>query len=270
MVRRWLTVAALPATLFLVDAAVGSEHAAPAAGPSLLALPAVSSGPQLSATTFEAIRHRPRRWRDRDRDRDDRWERSRRSSTDGFAQIHGGFFDPDGDPPSSFLGGVRAGANIDDRFQVGFGIDWNHRSDRQTTVVQSIPLPDGSTAERQVVLAQSSANLIPMMAFIQLSPGIHLPFSPYFGAGAGYQMLFLSAEDFDSGADFDATYSGWGWQLWGGASIPLSGNARFAAEAFVNGAELERDVRDETTGDELREIVPQDGIGMRLGFNWGF
>lgn len=283
MTHRWISLAALPAFLLLAEPGLAADSptapfsVAPTLGALTVLAPVAPALPEASllatwcGPTLESIRYRPRpRYRDRDRERDRErsWDRGSRSS--GFSQIHAGFFDPNDDPPSSFLAGVRAGANMDERFQLGFGLDWNHRADRRTVVVAEGPIPGGGTARRETVLARSSANLFPIMAILQLSPGMDLPFSPYFGVGGGYELLFLSAEDFQTGSKFDATYGGWGWQLWGGASFPVSGRTRLAAEVFMNEAELERDVDDPTTGQTLREVVPQDGVGMRFGLSWGF
>jgi hypothetical protein len=137
-------------------------------------------------------------------------------------------------------------------------------------VVTEVPLPGGGTAEQQRVLARSSSNLIPMTAFLQVMPGSDLPLSPYFGVAGGYEVLFLDAQDFETGEEFEATYGGWGWQVWGGATAQISGRTRLAAEVFWNDAEVERDVDDPDTGLALREVIPQNGLGMRAGLTWGF
>lgn len=291
MDRRWFSIAALPAILFVVPPAWAADAPAPSPETATVA-PAISpltlglGTSAVSATSdagttptaefavfntpvLESIRHRPRRWRDRDRDRG-RYEESRSTRSSGFSQIHGGFFDPDGDPPSAMLLGVRAGASLDEKFQLGFGLDWSHRSDRTAAVVTEVPIPGGGVAEQQRVLARSSSNLLPMMAFLQVTPGSDLPLSPYFGVAGGYEVLFLDAEDFETGEEFEATYGGWGWQVWGGATAQLSGRTRLAAEVFWNDAELERDIDDPESGLGLREVIPQDGLGMRVGLSWGF
>ena len=83
-------------------------------------------------------------------------------------------------------------------------------------------------------------------------------------------VLFLSADNFQTSEHFDATYGGWGWQAWGGVSVPLSGNSRITAEVFRNQSEVGRDVDDPQTGVTYREIVNLDGVGMRFGLGWGF
>ena len=277
-------VALAPSTL-----SFASEGVTPAAERSAFALPAVgdwmpeevvaisaTSGSSSSSSEFpqaaswvagtklESIRYRPRR-RYRERD-DENYDSGRRSG--GYSQLHGGFFDPDGDPSRGVLFGFRAGTNLEDKIQLGLGLDWSHRSDRQSAVVREVPIPGGGTAEQRQELARSSTNLFPAMAFLQVSPGIESPVLPYFGVGGGYELLFLSADDFSTGEEFDATYGGWGWQVWGGLAFPLSGQSKLAAEVFLNNAELERDVED--PAGTFREIVDVDGVGMRFGLSWGF
>ena len=90
------------------------------------------------------------------------------------------------------------------------------------------------------------------------------------GWGTTGDVLFLSADNFQTSEHFDATYGGWGWQAWGGVSVPLSGNSRITAEVFRNQSEVGRDVDDPQTGVTYREIVNLDGVGMRFGLGWGF
>jgi len=106
-----------------------------------------------------------------------------------------------------------------------------------------------------------------MLASIQFSP-FSGTISPYFGAAAGYEVLFVSAEDFTTGDEFDATYGGWGWQLYGGLTFPLSSRNRFNAEVFMNTADLSRDI-DDPAG-TFKETVQMDGVGARFGLSWGF
>ena len=100
---------------------------------------------------------------------------------------------------------------------------------------------------------------------IALSGPSNLALVPYFGVAASWQVLFLSADDFQTGQSFDATYDGFGWQLWGGAKLPLSGRTGLVGEVFMNNADLDRDVFDPASGQTIREIVSVDGLGARFG-----
>ena len=69
--------------------------------------------------------------------------------------------------------------------------------------------------------------------------------------------------------EFDGTFGGWAWQVWGGLAIPLSGQGRLTGEVFVNNGEAHRDV-DGPPGITYRETVNLDGTGARFGVNFGF
>jgi len=212
--------------------------------------------------TNESIRYRPG-WR---RTRDDDYNRPN-NDMQGFMQLQGGVFDPRGDVSNGATFDLRVGSNFQDRVQAGVEVDWSHRSDTQTMVVGSGNLPGGGTFERQRELSSVGTDLVPVMGFIQVAPtGTHE--GPYLGLAGGYQALIVNATD-QTGADFSATYDGWGWQFYGGYAFPLSSTARLTVEGFGNQGKLGRDVNDPVNGD-YREIVDVGGAGVRGGLSWSF
>lgn len=215
----------------------------------------------LASSRYESSRYRPRR--ERYRDRGD--SRSR-----GVSQLHAGFLDPDGDASSGFLLGFRGGQQLDDMIQIGLGVDWRHKAGRSTEVLQESIGPGGETIVTRRDISSYSSNLFPGIAYLQLSGPTDMGIIPYFGVAASWQVLFLNADDFQTGESFDATYDGFGWQLWGGAAIPMSGRSRLVGEVFLNNADLGRDVTDGGTGSSFRETVSMNGVGGRFGINWGF
>jgi hypothetical protein len=268
------SVAALLATLLLPAAALAGP--APAASvlalesPPAAALPAAAPGfavavspaspTRLSATRWESVRYRPR-----SRAR----SHARGPAVSSPVQFHAGFFDAEGDGGNAFVGGFRAGPQVDPHVQVGLGVDWMHKSENATAVLSEQPGPGGTVIVTRQELSESSSNLIPLMAFVQFNADEDLPVIPYFGIGGGYQLLFLSATDFASGLEYEGTFGGWAWQVWGGLALPLSGQARLTGEVFVNNGEAERDV-DGPLGITYRETVSLDGTGARFGLQWGF
>ncbi len=213
-------------------------------------------------TGFESISYRPRRY--------DRYPRpSYRSGNSGAeSQLHIGFFDPSRFSSVGVVFGFRGGAVIDEHVSIGVDVDWHYKSDRQTAVVSEQSLPTGGTAQVTRILSRASSNLVPVLGYVQISGGRDMPVIPYAGAGVGYEAYFLSADDFNTGAHFDAQYGGFAWQAWAGAQLPLSGRSRLVGEVYTNQAELGRDV--DISGQTFRETVNLDGVGMRFGVNWGF
>lgn len=215
----------------------------------------------LASTRYESSRYRPRRERYHERG----YSRAR-----GVSQVHAGFLDPDGSADPGFVIGFRGGQQVDDVFQIGLGVDWRNKSGRATEVLQETIGPGGEVIQVRRDLSRYSSNLFPGIAYLQLSGPSNLGIVPYFGVAGSWQVLFLEADDFQTGQTFDATYDGFGWQMWGGAALPLSGRSKLVGEVFLNDANLSRDVFDTTTGTEIRETVSTDGVGARFGVSWGF
>lgn len=186
------------------------------------------------------------------------------------SQIHLGYYDPDGDASKRFLVGIRGGPMLDEHIQLGVGVDWAHKTEKTSSVTHSEIGPGGTPIEVRTDLSSASMNFFPIMAFVQVSADDDLGVVPYFGAAAGYQVLNLTADNYTTGDTYDGTFGGWGWQLWGGAALPLSGRTRVTGELYVNGGELNRDVDDVLGGGSYRETVNADGMGLRIGLAWGF
>jgi len=189
---------------------------------------------------------------------------------DGWMELHGGVMDPDGDAGSIGLGGIKFGGAPDPRVQLGVMVDWAHRGNATTEIITTDTGPNGEEIRTQRELAESATDLVPMLAYLQVGGSGRLPIIPYIGAGGGYQMLFLSAEDFTTGEEFEATYHGWAWQVWGGLAIPLSRTLKLNGEVFRTGGTVGRDVDEIAGGAVLREEVDVDGTGLRVGLSFGF
>jgi hypothetical protein len=251
------------ALVFLLFPLVASAAPAPvafAAGPDVATSFTAASAPSLALSTpfVGGIRYRPR-----GQYRDDRnW------SMPTWTQVHAGFYDPSDNFGTSFNGGIRMGPMVDPHVQLGVGLDWWHRAQSETQDLGSVELPGGS-GTAQVELSQSTADLVPLLAFVQVSGDENMPLIPYGGAAVGYEWLVVSA-DHPDGASFDETFGGLGWQLWGGAALPLSGRTRLNGELFYNYCEPENN--DYVTDDGLPVTlkVKMSGVGMRFGLSWGF
>ena len=231
-----------------------TEPAAPET-PVTLALAQVPAGVQ-----FTGIHYRPR----------ERGRYNRRPESAGVSQVHIGFFDPDGPQKSRFDIGIRGGPMLDENFQLGLGVDWIHKGENVSSVTTSTVGPGGVPIEVKQDIARASVNMFPIMGFLQVSGSDNMGVVPFFGAGGGYQVLVLSGDDFTTGQSFEGTFSGWGWQVWGGAAVPMGGRTRLTGEVFLNRAELGRDATDANSGQQVHETVNADGAGMRFGLAWGF
>lgn len=287
MLSKFRCAVAIVATLAAASSASAEPAssnipAADAFGVSALALPAVDLAQNLvpsveavgfapappSGTRLDATRYRPRRGGYGRRPSYER--RSSRSGYGSPVQIHAGFFELDeSDTPSSFVIGMRGGPATDPHIQLAFGVDWMHNGERSRTVTGEPYQQGGVTIVPERELARASSDLLPLTANLQVNLSKGGPVIPYVGIGGGYQVLWLSAEDFNTGEAYDATFGGWMWQLFGGVQLPLSGNSRLLGEVFLHDGEADREVED-PSGQLYREIVDLDGTGMRFGLSWGF
>lgn len=193
---------------------------------------------------------------------------SRGASTANL-QLHGGFVERKGHGATSFAVGFRGGPTVGEVVQLGIGADWYHESESERDVVSPAQPMGGREVTTTHVLSRTNADLIPIQAHLQLDFGRRTALFPYVGVAGGYQVLLLSAEDYESGTSYDATFGGWGWQAFGGMALRLSGQARLFGEVFMNTANVERDVQDPATGVTFREVTDTDAVGMRFGLNWG-
>jgi len=276
-------VPAVIVVAFAAFALAEIAHASPPPSLSLLALPMAGGseaasvgtcGPSAASAFSAAQGIAPRlesvRWRPRyPRGGREPAYRDREPSSQGFSQIHAGFLDPDGPENAGLVLGYRGGLAVDPNIQIGGMVDWRHSANSETAVISEGVGPGGTVITTRADLARSSSDLVPLLAFAQVSAG-GMSVVPYLGVAGGYEVLHLSAEDFLTGREFRGTFGGFGWQVWSGVALPLSGRSRLTAEVFVNRAELSRDVTDALTGQDFRETVNADGSGMRFGLQWGF
>lgn len=221
---------------------------------------ALSETPAPAPVEFAGVFYRPR----------SRGRFRHQPESAGVSQVHAGFFDPDGKQDARFDVGIRGGPMIDENLQLGLGVDWIHKSENISTVTRTQNGPGGVPIDVTQNIARASVNMFPIMAFMQFSAPSNLPIVPYAGGGGGYQVLALSGDDFTTGQSFEGTFSGWGWQAWAGAGVPLGGRTRLTGEVYVNGAQLGRDVTNDATGFKEHETVSGDGMGARFGVAWGF
>lgn len=205
------------------------------------------------------IRYRPRTYR------------SRRSSYSMpvVSQVHGGFFDPNGSPSSGFMFGFRGGPMVDPHVQVGVSVDLVHKSSDFDEQFASGDIGGVGNVTATFPNEGTTTNFVPILGFIQFGGDDNMSVIPYVGVGGGYEILTLDNSGVEiDGASIDGTYGGWGWQIWAGAGMPLSGQARIFGEGFYNTAKVEQDI-DGFSG-PLRVKIDRDGLGARFGVSWGF
>ena len=193
-------------------------------------------------------------------------------STDvrSVSQVNLGYFVPNGGLGTRFDLGVRGGPVIADALQLGVAAEWMYRTETIEQPISSRTGPGGVPITQSQALSRATVNSFPIMGFAQLNLFDFIGLKPFVGGGAGYEVLLLSGDDFTTGQNFNATFGGWGWQAWAGASLPLGQRARLTGEAFYNDTSLGRDKADTSTGETIHETIDGAGKGLRFGVAWGF
>ena len=181
----------------------------------------------------------------------------------------GGFFQPDAGGNNSFDFVLRGGPLLDPHAQLGGMVEWAHRSQDQTTLAGTPYTQGGTTITPTRVLSSASSDLVPIMAFLQLGGGSDMVLAPFAGIAGGYQLMFITANDYNTNTSYNATFGGWGWQAWAGLGLALSKQLRITGEAFMNEATPTRDLT-APDGTSFREDVNAKGTGARFGLQWGF
>jgi hypothetical protein len=173
--------------------------------------------------------------------------------------LYGGLFAPiETNAPSPTLG-VRFGRRLGAHLQGGLLVDWTFERKNVEQPINELP-----GLQPQLILARADGQLVPMMAFFEVSLTEKRFLVPYGGIAAGYEWLFLRANNYVTGESASATYANFAWQGWGGMGIRLDPGLRVDFELSYNGGSLERDAPG-TSG--LREAVRVNGVGARVGLD---
>jgi hypothetical protein len=181
----------------------------------------------------------------------------------GAIHLHGGVWTPTNATNTNAMLGLRIGANMGTPVLFGVLTGWTYH---KKSLYDTVPPSGPPGLSPRTVVATGSANLIPAMAFLQVTLTQKFFLAPYMGVAAGYEWLYLKAHDYRTTADTSLTYSNPAWEWYAGMGIRLSRGVRVDGEVYYNGATLGRDVYD-TAGHLLKETVDMNGPGARIGLN---
>src|SRR5262245_33680862 len=185
-----------------------------------------------------------------------------RSKT-GAIHLHGGVYSPIDATVTNALLGARIGLHLGEPVLFGVQTGWTYHT-------KSLYGPSGGGPpglNPKTVLATGTANLIPAMAFLQVTLTQKFFLAPYLGIAGGYEWLYLSAKDYQADTQASLTYSNPAWEWYAGMGLRLTRSTRIDGELFYHGATMSRDLND---GSGLRETVDLDGVGARVGLNFNY
>jgi hypothetical protein len=181
-----------------------------------------------------------------------------------------GTYDPEGHPDAGRFFGLTTGVEFQNRFTVGFTLDYHRRSFIDETVIAESVDQNGNVIYTTVRRVDTSSNLIPL----GVSLGLRLPGSrtltPFVGAGVAYEILVNDVENHELGIRDTNVYTGPGWQLFGGLMVPVTSEVRLLGELWTNNATVRRDIDRYELGLPVGEKIDVGGFGARLGVEFHF
>ncbi len=177
------------------------------------------------------------------------------------------------DAENGFIGGIGMGKMVDEKIGAGFEISYYGKTFNKETKVASDPGTGGTTGSSTYVTEiENSTTLIPLMFNIVLVTQAGPNFDLRFTGGVGYELLWVNENNYQQKVDETRFYSGFAWQVGAGASIPMSRNSDFFAEALYHGGNPSKD-EGTVEGLPVRTEVDMSGLMVRLGirlYNFGF
>ena len=179
-------------------------------------------------------------------------------------QLHGGLFSIVDAQSTSPMVGMRYGKHFGSHLQGGVLTGWTMKRKKVDEPVNAT-----STVDPRVVVGQTEASLVPVMAFLQMNFTESARLVPFVGIGAGYERLVINNRDDRTGLTSSATYDNLAWEGFGGVGLRLTSKVRLNGELFYNGGALERGVVD-ADGHAWREAVFVNGVGLRAGLDMVF
>ena len=179
-------------------------------------------------------------------------------------QLDGGLFAPVEASGASPATGMRYCKHFGSYLQAGMLTGWSFKRAKLEGTAAG---PEG--LESSVELARVDANLVPLMAFMQVDLTDQSRLVPFFGFGAGYEWLTLQTIDHRTGSASIVTYGNVAWETYAGIGLRLTDIWRLNSELYYNGGSLERTAL-EPSGDRQREAVHVNGVGVRVGVDMKF
>ena len=170
------------------------------------------------------------------------------------------------DAESGFYGGINIGRMVDEKIGVSLGIHVYRSSYTKESKVGEVDQSSG-----QIVISQTateldqSATLIPLFFQLHYTGPISQILDLKVTAGLGYEFLWNSVTNFKENKDRTDFFSGFGWQVSAGVSIPISSASDFYGEVLYHGGTPSSDEGKTEEGLPLRTEVDMSGLGIRIG-----
>jgi len=167
-------------------------------------------------------------------------------------KFKGGYFNPKGMEGSLMLSGSY-GIAVDERVDLSFGISYFNKTSKSKDVTFE---GTKDNVEYQVIdeAKEYSNTLLPLSVDLTATFPMQPSFSWLLGGGLTYEFLFLK----------DATFSGFGWNVFLGIEYEIGSRSSFIIEGLYNSCKPQGKIKVEDIGKTTAE-VNVSGVGIRGG-----
>lgn len=169
------------------------------------------------------------------------------------------------DAESGFFGGINLGRMVDEKIGISLGVHVYHSSYvKESKVGEDDGTGQITTSQRATELDQS-ATLLPFYFQLHYTGPITQLLDLKVTAGLGYELLWNSITNFKEGKERTDFFSGFGWNVAAGISIPISSASDFYGEVLYHGGTPSSDEGKTDEGLPLRTEVDMSGLGVHIG-----
>lgn len=176
------------------------------------------------------------------------------------------------DAEGGFFGGVNIGRMVDEKIGISLGLNVYRSSyTKESRIGQRDNSGQIIKSETATELDQS-ATLIPLLFQLHYTGAISQSLDLKVTAGLGYEFLWNSVTKFEDNVDKTEFFSGFGWQVSAGISLPISSASDFYGEILYHGGAPSKEAGKTEEGFPVRTEVDMSGLGLRLGirlYNFG-
>jgi hypothetical protein len=174
------------------------------------------------------------------------------------------------DAQSGFLGGINFGRSVDENIGTSVGVDIYRRSYTKETTISEYNEGEGAFREVAREIDQS-ITLIPIYFQLHFVGGLSQALQLRFSGGVGYELLWNNITNYNTNEDKTRFFHGFGWNVSGGVSYPLSRASDVFGEIMYHSGKPSRDAGETEDGLPVRSEIDMSGIGFRFGLRiYGF
>jgi len=181
-----------------------------------------------------------------------------------------GFHNPKATDTGFIIGGT-IGLEIDERFDIGVGLDFYRKSYEENTTIADED-DEGNLIHKEVTDVKSSVFMLPLMIHarykIPLGSAVEIPLMPYVQGGLGYIMSWYGYENYETQVDENKYFGGFGFRVAFGAMYQMGSSSQFSFELYYMSASLTHEEDDEEIGRPVRSELDMSGLGVRLGLHF--